>query len=68
MTLRAQLEAIESDRIVLVMTTLGSVYVGRLIDIEQDAITVERPDGSSRTILSLGDVSGVREHVEEPER
>lgn len=65
MTLRAQLESIPPDRVVLVMTTLGHVYVGRLIDIEQDAITIERPDRASTTILSLGDVSGVREHVEE---
>lgn len=65
MTLRAQLEAIGPDQVVLVMTTLGHVYVGHLVDIEQDAITIERPDRRSTTILSLGDVSGVREHLEE---
>ena len=68
MSLRDQLEAIGSDRVVVVLTTLGQVHVGRLTDIEGDAIVVERPDGGSHTVLSLDDVSGVRPHVEEAER
>ncbi|MFE9692375.1 hypothetical protein [Micromonospora sp. NPDC005806] len=68
MSLRDQLEAIGPDQVVLVLTTLGQVHVGRLTDIEGDALVVERPDGSSRTVLNLGDVSGVRVHDEEAER
>ena len=68
MSLRDQLEAIGPDRVVLVLTTLGQIHVGRLSDIEGDALIVERPDGSSRTVLNLSDVSGVRVHDEEPER
>ena len=68
MSLRDQLEAIGSDRVVLVLTTLGQVHVGRLTDIEGDANVVERPDRGSHTVLSLDDVSGVRLHDEEAER
>ena len=68
MSLRDQLEEIGTDQVVLVLTTLGQVHVGRLTDIENDAIVVERPDRGSRTVLSLEDVSGVRVHVEEAER
>lgn len=68
MSLREQLEAIGPDRVVLVLTTLGQIHVGRLADIEGDALVVERPDGSSSTVLNLGDVSGVRVHDEEAER
>jgi hypothetical protein len=67
MSLRDQLEQIGPDRVVLVLTTLGQVHVGRLTDIEGDAIVVTRPDGGSSTVLSLADVSGIREHAEEPE-
>lgn len=68
MSLRDQLEAIGTEQVVLVLTTLGQVHVGRLTDIEGDAIVVERPDRASRTVLSLDDVSGVRVHDEEVER
>jgi hypothetical protein len=67
-SLREQLEAIGPDRVVLVLTTLGQIHVGRLADIEGDALVVERPDGSSSTVLNLGDVSGVRVHDEGAER
>ncbi len=70
MTLRAQLEAFPPDARLLVFTTLGHVYVGTLADIEDDAIRLARPDargGSAEIVLALGDVSGVRPHVEESE-
>lgn len=67
MSLRDQLESLGSERVVLVLTTLGQVHVGRLTDIEGDAIVVERPDRGSATVLSLDDVSGVRLYDEEAE-
>ncbi|WP_298460921.1 hypothetical protein [uncultured Cellulomonas sp.] len=67
MSLRDQLEAMGPERVVLVLTTLGQVHVGRLTDIEGDALVVERPDRGSQTVLSLDDVSGVRLYDEEAE-
>jgi hypothetical protein len=66
-TLRAQLEALPPDAPLLVFTTLGHVYVGSVVDIEEDAIRLARPDGLADIVLNLGDVSGVRLTVEEPE-
>jgi len=68
MTLRAQLESFPADAQLLVFTTLGHVYVGSVVDIEEDAIRLARPDGLVDIVLALGDVSGVRPTVEEPER
>jgi len=61
MTLRAQLESFPADAQLLVFTTLGHVYVGSVVDIEEDAIRLARPDGLVDIVLALGDVSGVRE-------
>jgi hypothetical protein len=67
-TLRAQLEHFPPDTQLLVFTTLGHVYVGSLVDIEDDAIRLARPDGLVDIVLALGDVSAVRPTLEEPER
>jgi hypothetical protein len=66
-SLRAQLEAFPPDAQLLVFTTLGHVYVGAITDIEDEAVRLTRPDGSGTIVISLGDVSGVRPVVEEPE-
>ena len=67
MSLRAQLEAFPPDAQLLVFTTLGHVYVGAIVDIEDEAIRLARSDGSAAIVLNLNDVSGVRPTVEEPE-
>ncbi len=67
MSLREQLEAFDDDAVLMVLTTLGQVYVGRLVDMEADAVVIARPDGGSRNVLNLGDVSGVRLFGEEEE-
>jgi hypothetical protein len=67
-TLRTQLESFAPDTRLLVFTTLGHVYVGRLADIEDDAIRLARPGlGGAEIVLALGDVSGVRPVAEEDE-
>jgi hypothetical protein len=66
MTLRAQLEAMPENAQLLLLTTLGHVYVGRILDIEDDSLRLARPDGQQTIVLNLGDVSGVRVHDEEP--
>jgi hypothetical protein len=68
MSLRAQLEAFPPDAQLLVFTTLGHVYVGAIVDIEDESIRLARSDGSTAIVLNLNDVSGVRPTVEEPER
>jgi hypothetical protein len=66
MTLRNQLEALPENAQLLLLTTLGHVYVGRILDIEDDSLRLARPDGEQTIVLNLGDVSGVRVHDEEP--
>lgn len=66
MTLRNQLEALPENAPLLLLTTLGHVYVGRILDIEDDSLRLARPDGEQTIVLNLGDVSGVRVHDEEP--
>jgi hypothetical protein len=68
MSLRAQLEQFPPDTRLLIFTTLGHVYVGSIADIEDEAVRLQRPDGLASVVLNLGDVSGVRRYVEEPER
>ena len=65
MSLRTQLEAFPPETRLLVLTTLGHVYVGRIVDIEDDALRLAVPDGSDVIVLALDDVSGVRAHEEE---
>lgn len=67
MSLRAQLESFPPDAQLWVFTTQGYVYVGALIDIEDEAIRLSRADGSTPVVLNLNDVSGVRPVSEEPE-
>jgi hypothetical protein len=64
-SLRTQLEAFPPETRLLVLTTLGHVYVGRIVDIEDDALRLAVPDGSDEIVLALDDVSGVRAHEEE---
>jgi len=69
MSLRAQLESFPADAQLLLFTTLGHVYVGKLTDIQDDSIQLARPDGSTPITLNLNDISGLRpliEEVEEP--
>jgi hypothetical protein len=66
MSLRGQLEAMPENAQLLLLTTLGHVYVGRILDIEDDSLRLARPDGEQTIVLNLGDVSGVRVHDEEP--
>jgi hypothetical protein len=66
MSLRNQLEALPADAQLLLLTTLGHIYVGTILDIEEDALRLAGPDGSETIVLNLGDVSGVRVHNEEP--
>ena len=65
MSLRTELEAFPTDAVVLVFTTLGHVYVGRIQDIEGDSVVLARSDGSTTLVLNLNDISGVREFDEE---
>jgi hypothetical protein len=67
MSLRQQLEAYPPNTLLLVFTTLGHVYVGTVTDIQDDAVTLAGPDGSTTVVFNLNDVSGVRPFVEEPE-
>ncbi len=67
MSLRSQLEAFPPDTRLLVFTTLGHVYVGTIADIQEEALSLARYDGSATIVLNLNDVSGVREYIEEPE-
>lgn len=67
MSLRPQLEAFPPHTQLLVLTTLGHIYVGTLADIQEDAVTLAGPDGSTQITLNLSDVSGVRSFVEETE-
>ncbi|OKI51402.1 hypothetical protein [Micromonospora sp. CB01531] len=66
MTLRNQLEALPANAQLLLLTTLGHVYVGTILDIEDDSLRLARPDGDETIVLNLADVSGVRVHDEEP--
>lgn len=66
MSLRTQLEAFPAERPLLVLTTLGHVYVGTIVDIEDDALRLAGPGGAETIVLSLDDVSGVRAYDEEP--
>ena len=66
MSLRNQLEALPANAQLLLLTTLGHIYVGTILDIEEDALRLAGPDGSETIVLNLGDVSGVRVHDEEP--
>jgi hypothetical protein len=65
MSLRAQLEAFPPDTLLLLLTTLGTVYVGTIVDIEDEALRIAGPQGTETIVLNLGDVSGVRAHEEE---
>ena len=51
----------------LIFTTLGHVYSGRLVDIAETSVTIGRPDGAPNITLNLSDVSGVRAQLEEEE-
>lgn len=66
MSLRTQLEAFPEQTILLLLTTLGHVYVGTIVDIEQDALRLAGPGGNETIVLNLADVSGVRAYDEEP--
>jgi hypothetical protein len=66
-SLRAQLESFPRDAQLFVFTTQGYVYVGTLIDIEDEAVRLARADGSSAIVLNLNDVSSVRPVIEEAE-
>jgi hypothetical protein len=66
-SLRAQLESFPPDAQLFVFTTQGYVYVGALVDIEDEAVRLARPDGGGAIVLNLNDVSGVRRVVEEEE-
>ena len=67
MSLRAQLEAFPADAQLWVFTTQGYVYVGALVDIEDEAIRLARAGDATPIVLNLNDVSGVRPVTEEPE-
>lgn len=67
MTLRAALEAFPEDASLLIFTTLGHVYAGRLTDIDDTTVTLGRPDGATNIILNLSDVSGARIQIDEEE-
>jgi hypothetical protein len=67
MSLRAELEAVPPDTLLVVLTTLGHVYVGMVQDIQDDTLRLARADGRSSIVLNLNDVSGVRRFQEEPE-
>lgn len=68
MSLRTALEAFPADAALLIFTTLGHVYAGRLVDIDADSVTLGRPGGAPNITLNLNDVSGVRLQEEEEER
>lgn len=67
MSLRDQLETFPADSPLLVFTTLGHVYVGTIVNIEEEGVRLARYDGSATIVLNLNDVSGVRLLTEEPE-
>lgn len=66
MSLRTQLEAFPPRSRLLVLTTLGHVYVGTVVDIEDDSLRLANPAGTATIVLALEDVSGVRAVEEEP--
>ena len=67
MTLRSQLEGYPPNTQLLLFTTLGHVYLGTLTEIQEEAVNLAGPDGSTRIVLNLNDVSGVRPFVQEAE-
>jgi len=67
MSLRAVLETFPADATLLIFTTLGHVYTGRLVDIDATSVTLGRPDGAPNITLNLSDVSGARLQIEERE-
>jgi len=67
MSLRTALEAFPADASLLIFTTLGHVYSGRLVDIDATSVTLGRPDGPPNITLNLNDVSGARLQEEEEE-
>jgi hypothetical protein len=67
MSLRAALEDYPADTLLVVFTTLGHVYVGTVMDIQDDTVRLARPDAQSDIVINLNDVSGVRPFDEEPE-
>jgi hypothetical protein len=67
MTLRTALEAFGSADTLLIFTTLGHVYSGRLVDIDDTTVSIGRPDGGTNITLNLTDISGVRAQQEEAE-
>ncbi|MEM0947928.1 MAG: hypothetical protein AAGK37_11010 [Pseudomonadota bacterium] len=67
MSLRSTLEGFPTQATILVFTTLGHVYTGRLVDIDAESVTLGRPDGTPSITLNLNDVSGARMQVEEKE-
>lgn len=67
MSLRAELEAVPPDALMVVLTTLGHVYVGTIQDIQDDTLRLGRTNGHTSIVLNLNDVSGVRRFQEEPE-
>lgn len=67
MSLRTTLEGFPANTSILLFTTLGHVYTGRLVDIDQTSVTIGRPDGAPNIALNLNDVSGVRLQEEEEE-
>jgi hypothetical protein len=67
MSLRTILEEYPEETLLVIFTTLGHVYVGRVTDIEEDTLRLARPDGLSTTVINLSDVSGVRLFEEESE-
>jgi len=66
-SLRAELEAVPPDALMVVLTTLGHVYVGTIQDIQDDTLRLGRTNGHTSIVLNLNDVSGVRRFQEEPE-
>ena len=67
MTLRAALEAFGPRDTLLIFTTLGHVYSGRLLDIDDTTVSIARPDGGTSITLNLADVSGIRAQADEAE-
>lgn len=66
MTLRDALDGFDDGVQLLILTTLGHVYVGSIV-IREDTVTLARPDGSLSIALNIADISGVRELGEEPD-
>ncbi|MEQ1955832.1 hypothetical protein [Mesorhizobium sp. CN2-181] len=67
MTMRAALEGFPAGETILIFTTLGHAYSGRLVDIDDTTVTIGRPDGGANITLNLGDISGARAQQEEAE-